>query len=47
MVFVLLSFSSMPVLRSIGLTVSLGVVGNFLLALLVTRDSGGPRRAAG
>ena len=47
MVFVLLSFSSIPVLRSIGLTVSLGVVGNFLLALLVTRDSGGPRRAAG
>jgi predicted exporter len=46
MVFVLLSFSSIPVLRSIGVTVSLGVVGNFLLALLVTRNPRGPSHAA-
>ncbi len=47
MVFALLSLSSIPVLRAIGLTVSLGVVGNFLLALLLTRHSGGVRHAAG
>jgi predicted exporter len=33
MVFALLSLSTIPVLRSIGLTVTLGVVMNFLLAL--------------
>lgn len=32
-VFVVLACSSLPVLRSIGITVVLGVVGNFLLAL--------------
>jgi predicted exporter len=39
MVFVLLSLSTMPVLRSIGITVSLGVVSNFVLALLLTRPA--------
>jgi len=39
MVFALLALSSIPVLRSIGVTVSLGVVGNFLLALLMTRPA--------
>lgn len=39
MVFVLLSLSTMPVLRSIGITVALGVVSNFVLALLLTRPS--------
>jgi predicted exporter len=39
MVFVLLAFSSMPVLRAIGLTVALGVVTNFVLALLLTRPT--------
>lgn len=38
MVFALLSFSSIPVLRSIGLTVTLGVVFNFLLALAMPRE---------
>lgn len=38
MVFVLLSFSSIPVLRSIGVTVTLGVVFNFLLALAMPRE---------
>jgi predicted exporter len=37
MVFVLLSLSTIPVLRSIGITVALGVVSNFVLALLLTR----------
>jgi predicted exporter len=37
MVFALLALSSIPVLRAIGMTVSLGVVSNFLLALLMTR----------
>lgn len=39
MVFALLGTSSLPVLRAIGLTVSLGVIANFLLALLLTRPS--------
>lgn len=39
MVFVLLSLSTMPVLRSIGITVSLGVISNFVLALLLTRPT--------
>jgi predicted exporter len=38
MVFVLLGISSLPVLRAIGITVSLGVVLNFVLALLLTRS---------
>jgi predicted exporter len=37
MVFALLSLSSIPVLRSIGITVTLGVVMNFLLALAMPR----------
>jgi predicted exporter len=39
MVFALLAASSLPVLRAIGLTVSLGVISNFVLALLLTRPS--------
>jgi predicted exporter len=37
MVFALLATSSLPVLRAIGVTVAMGVVGNFVLALLLTR----------
>ena len=37
MVFALLSFSTLPVLRAIGVTVAAGVVSNFILALLLTR----------
>jgi predicted exporter len=37
MVFALLAFSTLPVLRALGLTVSIGVVSNFVLALLLTR----------
>jgi predicted exporter len=40
MVFVLLALSSLPVLRAIGVTVSAGVVSNFVLALLLTRPPG-------
>jgi predicted exporter len=43
MVFALLALSSLPVLRAIGVTVSLGVVSNFVLALLLTRP---PRQGA-
>jgi predicted exporter len=39
MVFVLLATSSLPVLRAIGVTVSIGVVSNFFLALLLTRPA--------
>jgi predicted exporter len=39
MVFALLATSSLPVLRALGLTVSLGVICNFVLALLLTRPS--------
>lgn len=39
MVFALLASSSLPVLRAIGLTVSLGVIANFVLALLLTRPT--------
>jgi predicted exporter len=42
LVFGVLSLSSLPVLRSIGITVALGVIGNFILALVLTR----PRRPA-
>ena len=38
LVFSLLAWSSIPVLRAIGITVTLGVVGNFVLALLVSRQ---------
>lgn len=38
-VFAVLAASSLPVLRSIGVTVTLGVVANFLLALLLTRPA--------
>ena len=37
LVFALLALSSIPVLRAIGSTVALAVVGNFILALLVAR----------
>ncbi len=37
-VFFLLALSSIPVLRAIGVTVTLGVVFNFVLALLVARE---------
>jgi len=40
MVFALLALSSLPVLRAIGVTVAAGVVGNFVLALLLTRPPG-------
>jgi len=38
LVFALLAFSTVPVLAAIGITVSLGVVSNFVLALLLTRE---------
>jgi len=38
MVFALLGWSELPVLRAIGVTVSLGVISNFILALLLTRE---------
>jgi predicted exporter len=37
LVFFLLALSSIPVLRAIGVTVTVGVVGNFVLALLIAR----------
>ena len=37
LVFALLSLSTIPVLRAIGSTVALGVLSNFVLALLVVR----------
>lgn len=40
LVFALLASSSLPVLRAIGLTVTLGVVSNFVLALLLSRTPG-------
>jgi predicted exporter len=39
MVFALLAASSLPVLRAIGVTVTLGVILNFVLALLLTRPA--------
>lgn len=39
MVFALLATSSLPVLRAIGVTVSLGVICNFIFALLLTRPA--------
>jgi predicted exporter len=44
-VFMLLGFATTPVLSSIGLTVSLGVVSNFVLALLLTRPARGATHA--
>jgi predicted exporter len=44
-VFALLSLSTIPVLRSIGITVALGIVSNFVLALLLTQPSRGGNRA--
>jgi predicted exporter len=41
LVFVVLGTSTLPVLRAIGVTVALGVVGNFVLALLLTRPASG------
>ena len=38
LVFTLLGLSSIPVLRAIGSTVAIGVLGNFVLALLVSRQ---------
>ena len=38
LVFALLALSSTPILQAIGITVSLGVLSNFLLALLLTRE---------
>ena len=38
LVFCLLALSSIPVLRAIGTTVTLGVLANFVLALLVSRQ---------
>jgi len=38
LVFALLALSTVPVLQAIGVTVSLGVVSNFVLALLLTRE---------
>ncbi len=37
LVFFLLALSSIPVLRAIGVTVTIGVIGNFVLALLIAR----------
>ncbi len=39
MVFALLAMSSLPVLRAIGVTVTLGVISNFTLSLLLTRPT--------
>jgi predicted exporter len=36
-VFALLALSSLPVLRAIGVPVAIGVLSNFVLALLLTR----------
>jgi predicted exporter/predicted hotdog family 3-hydroxylacyl-ACP dehydratase len=44
MVFALLMISDVPVLRAIGVTVTLGVVCNFLLALLLTRPAASEMR---
>jgi predicted exporter len=46
LVFSLLALSSIPVLRAIGSTVALGVLFNFALALLVTRQRAPDEAAA-
>jgi predicted exporter len=38
LVFALFSLSTVPILQAIGVTVSLGVLSNFFLALLLTRE---------
>jgi predicted exporter len=38
LVFALLALSTVPVLRAIGVTVTLGVIFNFLLAALLSRE---------
>jgi len=43
LVFSLLALSSIPVLRAIGSTVAIGVVSNFVLALLVSRHAAVPQ----
>lgn len=45
MVFALLALSTIPVLQAIGVTVTIGVIANFVLALLLTRAA--PRSAPG
>ena len=45
LVFALLATSSLPVLQAIGVTVTLGVIGNFILALLLTRPRAQPHAA--
>jgi predicted exporter len=45
LVFVLLATADLPVLRAIGAPVALGVVANFVLALLLTRGSPAARAA--
>jgi predicted exporter len=45
MVFALLAASPLPVLRAIGAPVTLGVIANFVLALLITRPRAAPPRA--
>lgn len=47
LVFALLAASSIPVLRAIGSTVALGVLFNFILALLVSREPALERLANG
>ena len=47
LVFALLGTSSIPVLQAIGVTVSLGVVFNFVLALMISREKGSGRWALG
>lgn len=47
LVFALLAVSSIPVLRAIGSTVALGVLFNFILALLVSREPALERTANG
>jgi predicted exporter len=41
-VFALLALSTVPILQAIGVTVSLGVISNFVLALLLTRERAVP-----
>ena len=43
LVFALLAASSVPVLRAIGVTVTIGVIANFVLALVLTRTQPGAR----
>jgi predicted exporter len=45
LVFSALAASTLPVLRAIGVTVTLGIVSNFILALLLTRPAPGASHA--